>query len=182
MLFEYSDNKKLGKCQVKGCRNGARKHKKKGGEISYGKICWTHQGKQQKIENPVRYYYDILRSNAKRRKKKFTLTVCYFKLFCLVSGYLDKKGIKGNDFNIDRIDPNKGYEAGNIQLMTNAQNLKKRWADDMIAKKNGMPTTEKEFKEYDEWRNQQAAVTSFPTKYLDEDGNNEYPELGEAPF
>lgn len=50
---------------------------------------------------------------------------------------MDVKGRYKESYHIDRIDENKGYHIGNIQLLTNTQNIKKffdHYYDDSVGK------------------------------------------------
>ena len=66
-----------------------------------------------------------LKHNAIRRGKVFDLNFEEFKAFAVKSGYMKKKGRFSQSFHIDRIDENKGYTIDNLQVLTNAQNVKK---------------------------------------------------------
>jgi len=79
-----------------------------------------------KQRHPEEYFYNVLRSNAKRRGKEFTLTIEEFKQFCKDTNYLNLKGKNGNDFSIDRKESWLGYSHDNIQLKTLSDNVKKQ--------------------------------------------------------
>jgi hypothetical protein len=81
--------------------------------------------KKYREKYPLKYAYQNLKDNAKRRGKDFNLTFKEFKEFATKVEYIKKKGIKGECFHIDRIDENKGYTKDNIQLLTNSQNVRK---------------------------------------------------------
>lgn len=119
--------KRLGRCAIVYCANKSAK-----GRL----ICCKHARQSQKIKNPTRYYFDQLRGNAKRRGKTFTITIEYFRDFCAKTNYLDLKGRFGDCYQIDRIDPRKGYEPGNIQVLTNSANSRKRYIDEKITSGN----------------------------------------------
>lgn len=71
---------------------------------------------------PESYTYSLLKSNAKRRGKEFTLTLEEFKTFCQETGYLQGKGKKKKSMSIDRIDHTKGYSIDNIQILSLSEN------------------------------------------------------------
>lgn len=75
---------------------------------------------------PESYYYDKLKSNARRRGCFFDLTLDQFKNFCEETGYLKKKGRRSQSYHIDRIDIKKGYTEGNLQILTNLENVMKQ--------------------------------------------------------
>lgn len=93
------------------------------------KICRSCRHIKDYEKDPVLVVYQKLRSNAKRRGKVFTLTLDYFRQFCADTDYIRLKGISGDSLTIDRIDPWRGYEDGNIQVLTNTENIKKRYTE-----------------------------------------------------
>jgi hypothetical protein len=101
------------KCASKWCRNEAAPNRR-----------WCHKCKsrREKISNPIGYHFNILRTNARRRGKEFTLTKVEFEQFCKETNYINLKGKKSTSMTIDRIDPNKGYSYDNIQILSQAEN------------------------------------------------------------
>jgi hypothetical protein len=89
--------------------------------------CYCHScGKAKFIQsNPLMYSYMVLRNNAKRRKKDFSLTFEEFKSFAEMNDYMNKKGTKAKSFQIDRIDEEQGYHVWNIQCITLRENVYK---------------------------------------------------------
>jgi hypothetical protein len=75
--------------------------------------------------NPIHAAYLNLKNNAKRRGKKFTLTLVQFEKFCVKTDYMQGKGKHATSYHIDRIDETKGYTIRNIQVLKNATNLRK---------------------------------------------------------
>lgn len=120
-MFKICKNKPKHLCPAYRCKN------LKGGKKRF---CPKHDARYQKYTNPVSYFYYKLKSNANRRGKVFKLTKSDFKEFCEQTGYLELKGKKKTSASIDRIDPAKGYEVGNIQVLTLSENSKKRHEDD----------------------------------------------------
>ena len=108
------------KCQTKYCRGIVWKHCKR-------VVCPKCSAKQWRERNPIRYAFHKLRSRAKERGHSFTLTFEHYHKLVLESGYLERKGKTASSLSIDRIDATKGYEDGNIQVMTLAENSRKRW-------------------------------------------------------
>jgi hypothetical protein len=104
------------KCNTKFCRNAAAHHRK---------FCNTCVSKKKRAKNPVRYAYDVLKMNAKRRGKHFGITFKEFQKFARRSDYLAGKGRRKESYTIDRIDNSKGYVIGNLQILTLSQNSKK---------------------------------------------------------
>ena len=104
------------KCATPYCRNDARGKRP-------GSKCSTCQKRAWREANPMRYAYNTLRTNARRRGKVCTLTYEEFEQFAVEVGYLKKKGVKQTCYHIDRIDETGGYTRDNIQLLTNRDNV-----------------------------------------------------------
>ena len=94
------------------------------------RFCHKHKGRSNKATNLLSYTFIMLRGNAKQRNKVFTLTIEQFQEFCNKTNYLELKGRSRFGASIDRINPGKGYEAGNLQLLTVSDNAKKRWEEE----------------------------------------------------
>jgi hypothetical protein len=103
-------------CCVKYCRT-----RKANGR----RVCHKHHMMAWRLNNPLKAAYATLRDHAKRRKLKFTLTLKQFESIVIPSGYLDHKGNTRYDLHIDRIDPLRGYEYDNIQVLTCSENSAK---------------------------------------------------------
>ena len=104
------------RCSTPNCLNDA----------NHGRYCKTCVSRKARSTDPLKAAYYTIKSNAKRRGVYFGLTVDQFKQFCDETGYLKYKGIFSWSMSIDRIDNGKGYIAGNIQMITLAENTKKR--------------------------------------------------------
>lgn len=111
------------KCQTHYCRNNTR-----GGR----KLCPKCQSRKWREEHPMEAAYLNLKHNSKRRGKVFALSFEEFRSFAIRTGYVRKKGKQAESFHIDRIDESKGYYIGNLQVLTNSQNVKKflKWSND----------------------------------------------------
>lgn len=100
-------------CDTKYCR----------GKLSGGnRYCGKCKKRKFKEKHPIKYFFNLLKQNAKRRGKSFSLTIDQFSEFCIKTGYLDKKGRYADSFTIDRIDHFKGYDIDNIAAITNREN------------------------------------------------------------
>lgn len=117
-----------GRCIVRNCSRMARVRIRNSRKYVCS-MCDTCATRRYREKYPILYAYVTLRSNAKRRRKVFTITMEYFEQWCVENRYLELKGQGGEDYTIDRDDPRKGYEPGNLKLMTRAKNSRKRWAD-----------------------------------------------------
>lgn len=102
------------KCDTKFC-----KHKTK------GKYCGTCRSRQSRAKNPERYAYNNLKSNAKRRKKYFDLTLPEFNEFCVPTKYMVGKGRTKNSLSIDCKINEVGYTKDNIRAITVSLNSRK---------------------------------------------------------
>jgi len=89
------------------------------------KICYQCRYKRSKISQPIHLAYYSLKYHAKERNKEFSLTFEQFEQFCVKTNYISKKGIKKNSYHVDRIIETEGYNIGNIQLLTNSDNIRK---------------------------------------------------------
>lgn len=112
-MFDFKKNPKSGQCHVKWCTRNSLKDRR---------LCAKHRHIKVKHDDPLRYHFYALRSNASRRGKDFDLTLDEFKAFCESTGYLDTKGRSRNKMSIDRIDPRLGYSLDNIQCITVSEN------------------------------------------------------------
>lgn len=115
MRRKYTSDK-AEQCRVDGCSKTRAPNRS---------MCWMHKARRFKQINPHSYIWSKLKYNAKKRGIRFTLTKRFFLLFCLANNYTTLRGHKNNDYNIDRIDNSKGYERGNIQILTGEENLRK---------------------------------------------------------
>jgi len=118
---KYAERKQAKKqCLVTGCTTPARKGKR---------VCCKHEHEIRKEKKPYLYWYGVLRRNAKRRKKVFTITLEYFTQFCNETGYIDKKGRKSGSMTIDRVIDELGYIEGNLQILEVGENSRKQYTD-----------------------------------------------------
>lgn len=102
------------------CKTSYCKHKTNGG------YCGSCNTRRKRERNPVRYAYDTLKSNSKRRGKYFELSFEEFKQFAIETNYIAGKGRSRTSYSIDRRDNTMGYFIGNIRIMTHGENSRKR--------------------------------------------------------
>lgn len=86
------------------------------------KKCQKCRCREWRQNNPIKDSFRHLRSNAKRRGIEFNLTLQEFIGFCAETGYITARGLEAHSMTIDRIDSYKGYEVGNMQVLTRAEN------------------------------------------------------------
>ena len=103
------------RCITKYCRNIPKS----------GKLCSTCYGREYRRKNPLKYAYQTLKDNAKRRKKVFTITFEEFVELCHETQYHHKKGIYKHSYHLDRIREEGGYSKGNLQILQNHENVRK---------------------------------------------------------
>ena len=110
------------KCWTRDCKNEA---------VKARRYCSTCSKRKYRQKYPLKYIYDTIKANAKRRRKEFTLTYDEFECFCRKTGYDKFKGITADCLSVDRIKDNEGYHAWNIQAITVSENSKKKFDDQM---------------------------------------------------
>lgn len=92
-----------------------------------GNFCHSCAMKRYAHKNPEKYKWMVLRNNALRRGKEFTLTFEEFKEFLDENpDYMKKCGTSVKALQIDRIDVEKGYSKDNIQCITLQENVWKQ--------------------------------------------------------
>lgn len=109
-------------CVTEGCLKPAGHHRK---------ICYSCMQRQYKENHPLRYCYNTLRINAKRRYKGFGITFEEFEQFCKETGYIEGKGKTKTSLSIDRIYNFQGYDFSNMRVLTLSLNSKKGVYDDV---------------------------------------------------
>jgi len=78
-----------------------------------------------RAEHPVHAAWRNLQDSARKRRIPFTLTITQFIEFAEATAYVDHKGVTKLCLHCDRIDPERGYEWGNIQVLTCSENSAK---------------------------------------------------------
>ena len=109
-----------GRCPVRCCCRPSRAWKSKAPPGH--RLCSTHQSRLWHKTHPIKAAFNKLRYHAKARGKVFTITLEQFKLVTGMQSYLDGKGKRRHCLHIDRVDPARGYEPDNIQVITNSEN------------------------------------------------------------
>lgn len=117
--FKISEAKRIAKqeCCAYHCHN--KPNPKKLG------LCHKHYAIYRRQKDPVYDRYFNFKNNALRRSKEFTITLEQFREFCLKTGYIISKGMRGRRCTVDRKDNKEGYHIWNIQILTINKNLEK---------------------------------------------------------
>lgn len=92
-------------------------------------LCWKCEARKYRASRALNWTYKQLKSRAKRRGIDFTLTLDQWKEFCDNTEYLKLRGSGSEDMTVDRIMPEFGYSAGNIQMLTRRENSIKQIQD-----------------------------------------------------
>ena len=88
-------------------------------------FCRKHYLANWRSLGRIKYLWQNLKGNAKRRGKFFDLTLDQFEAFCERTGYDKFVGTTATSFTIDRIDNNLGYTNNNIRSITLSENAHK---------------------------------------------------------
>lgn len=87
--------------------------------------CHRCRSRKFAREHPFAYHYNALRNNARRRGKPFTISLADY--IALWEDHPDKWAEKCSEgecqWQIDRIDPTKGYVPGNLQILSKRKNV-----------------------------------------------------------
>lgn len=100
------------KCKTPYCKNRR--------VIGRSYFCYKCLSRRSRAKDRLKAFFFSWRSNAKRRKKEFTITFEYFKSWAAENNYKPYSGL-----TIDRIREELGYIPGNIQILTLTENVRK---------------------------------------------------------
>lgn len=106
-----------GTCKHWGCTRPARNN---------AKDCNTCKSRKADIRNPARRAFRMVKDSARKRGIPFNLSFDEFKEFDRQTGYVESRGQSAECLSIDRINPEKGYEVGNIRAMNWLENCRRR--------------------------------------------------------
>lgn len=89
-------------------------------------LCSSCRSRKTRAADPVRASFIARRNNADRRGKPFTITLEYFREWCIKVNYFRyKRGRAADSYTVDCKINELGYVPGNLQLLTNRDNVKK---------------------------------------------------------
>lgn len=117
-LFVLKAKPGEGFCCVKGCRK----------EEVTGKtgLCHAHHQYRWRMKSKKPSSYHTLKSHALARGLKFTISYDYFLGICDAVAFFDPECESRGEYpSIDRVDPTRGYEPGNIRVISISSNVTK---------------------------------------------------------
>lgn len=117
-LLNFSRKKRQGKCLTPRCRKLARKDR------NYCNSC-----RSRSYDDPIKRLFWNLKAHAKARGKGGSLEISEFVAAAADAGYIGRSGRERDCLHVDRIDPLRGYEPGNIRFITCAENSRKAFVD-----------------------------------------------------
>lgn len=110
------------KCATKFCRRLVHKTGK-------SPFCARCRSRRFKEKFPLKYSFNKLKQRARERGHAFNLTYDQYEKFAVESGYALDKGKQPTSLSIDRIEGSKGYEVGNIRVLTLSENTRKEFVN-----------------------------------------------------
>jgi hypothetical protein len=111
-------------CITQGCENDSKAYQYS--SVRGGKRCHKCNSRRYREKNPIKDSYRRLKSDANRRGIVVTISFLEFKgLLGDNPQYLESKLSDEPTLVIDRINPLKGYEVGNLQIVTASFNSRK---------------------------------------------------------
>lgn len=130
--LKYKKNPKPGVCTVLRCDTPLTTRKA---------VCDKHAQHVWRWNNPERNAYNNLKSSAAKRKIIFNLTYEEFLAFIATNNYVDEKGVTKTCLHVDRVVDALGYVAGNLQLLTNSENVAKENRRRFVERRLGFATS-----------------------------------------
>lgn len=82
----------------------------------FRKRCAKCRSRKYKKDHPFAYFFNVHRNNARSRNIKWDLTLEEFREIWEDSGKWEAK-LRGENWEMDRKNVNKGYEKGNIKII-----------------------------------------------------------------
>ena len=113
-FFDFKKTCSEGLCWVKGCRND-RRHDRC--------LCHKHEMQRWRSKRKQTAAYCTLRDHARERKIAFEITPDYWK--GLTDAYCFYTVTEGEFLTVDRVDACKGYEPGNLRIISISLNIAK---------------------------------------------------------
>lgn len=115
-------------CPVRGCPRCSRGLKN--AKSTRAKLCSRHSMQLWRFENPDRANFTQIKDRATRKEIPFTITFEQYLEVIKDTAYQDRRGRWLHCYHIDRVDALKGYEPGNLRVITATQNCVKGATED----------------------------------------------------
>lgn len=110
-------------CPVRGCRNHSRTTGRE--TTARAKLCSRHAMRLWRMEQPERAHFAQIKDRAARNEIAFTITLEEYLKIIEGTRYTDERGRARFCLHLDRIDPLRGYERGNLRVITAGENCTK---------------------------------------------------------
>ena len=94
-----------------------------------GRYCYRCAKRRWREANPVHASYLNLKNRARQRHHEFDISLAEFDKLVTESGYIFLSGRQSSCLTINRINPNRGYVSGNLEVITGAENLRQQYYD-----------------------------------------------------
>lgn len=113
-------------CAHPGCPSSAYQSvNKRTGKLRRYTLCNVHRNQAAKAHDLAAWSYRKHKSNAKRRGILFTISLEYFRQFAIETEVLIGAGRTATSLHVDRKIDELGYVEGNLQVLTNTENVRK---------------------------------------------------------
>jgi hypothetical protein len=125
VVVDVATPKPRGRCRAKRCGHKTRKNKR-----GHEKYCQRCKSRLWKQKNPIRYAFVKAKSNAKRRKIEWLLTLEEWTAFVIEHNLMAHRGRERHCLSIDRRRSSEGYHKDNLKILTVSDNSRKGKSDD----------------------------------------------------
>jgi hypothetical protein len=144
---------KKGGCATPHCR---------GKQAKKRKHCQKCRIRDWRLHHPEAAIYQHIKSSAKKRNIKVTITLAQFKLWCDETGYILLKQLH-KDVTIDRVNSKLGYAHGNLQILTGWENsYKSDYVNSKLGRYKELPEEELDEEIYEDEPNTDAPIGDNP--------------------
>ena len=131
--FRLKNEAGPGMCLVAGCKKRHKDPRKVGTLL----LCSRHWQARWRAKNPKQAAFANLRDHSKARGVPFTISFDYFCGLCDAYRYFDQSvETRGEALTLDRVDATRGYEPGNLQIISLSANVvkgnKERWLPENV--------------------------------------------------
>lgn len=106
---------RLGRCITPRCTRPPRTDER---------ICARCRDRIWRSRHPEHHLWNNLKKSAKRRGIAFTITLPEFQAFAAAEQLVERVGRGPECATVDRIDATRGYEPGNLRILSNQENAR----------------------------------------------------------